>query len=336
MNTILISALGFPFLILVTYLVKSQAIRSGIVNAPNAIIPQHTKPIAYLGGVAIAINFFILVFVSWFLSNSDLLMGYSNGLSIALFMSLFLILGTYDDLRPLSALKKITVQFVFATLYIYTVPPIVITDIYWLDFSICTFWILLVINAFNFTDVMDGLVGGLSIVLFSLLAIIDTSHSVLYISLAISILAFEIFNAPPASIFLGDAGSHFLGFAAAISTLELVNQHSISGIPMMLLAVCLPLFELFFITSVRIKKGLPWWKGSPDHMALRLQHSGLNKWNTNIIIWILAALSSLACYFLINSSILTQAILTFSVFLLMLLFSRILLRWNVPDKRVTG
>lgn len=324
----------FPFLILVTYLVKAQAIRSGIVNAPNKIIPQHTKPVAYLGGVAIAINFLILLLVSILFYNNSLLTGYSSGFSIIIiFMLLFLFLGTYDDLQPLTALQKITAQFILATLYIYIQQPVSISNIYWLDFSLCIFWILLVINAFNFTDVMDGLVGGLSIVLFSLLAIIDTTHSIFYISLVLSILAFEIFNAPPASIFLGDAGSHFLGFSAAISTLELVNQHYTAGVPMMFLALCLPLFELLFITSVRIKKGIPWWRGSPDHMALRLQHSGLNKWNTNLIIWLLAILSSFACYLFINNSTMFQFLLIIGISIIMLLFSRVLLRWNVPDAR---
>jgi UDP-GlcNAc:undecaprenyl-phosphate GlcNAc-1-phosphate transferase len=93
---------------------------------------------------------------------------------------------------------------------------------------------------------------------------------------------FLIVNWPPARIYLGDAGSHLLGYTLAVMTLP--DPASIRVVPGSLLfgplLLGVFLFELSFITTIRLNKGLKWWKGSPDHFALRTQAAGFSKVST--------------------------------------------------------
>jgi UDP-GlcNAc:undecaprenyl-phosphate GlcNAc-1-phosphate transferase len=98
-------------------------------------------------------------------------------------------------------------------------------------------------------------------------------------------IGFLVFNLPDATMFLGDGGSHFLG--AVIGILLLLNPPSPGGAHAveMLFLVGVPLFELIFLVVVRMRKGLKWWRGSPDHLALRLQGAGLSKLRTDMVAW---------------------------------------------------
>ena len=86
---------------------------------------------------------------------------------------------------------------------------------------------------------------------------------------------------------MGDCGSQALGYLLGLTALEHVVESPPRSVGMGLLAAVLftsvPLFELAFITTVRIRKGLPWWKGSPDHFALRLQEAGFSKLQVNLL-----------------------------------------------------
>lgn len=266
-----------------TWLARRFAWRFGIINQPNAIVPQHTRPIAYLGGMGIAagvLGALLLTVVakspSWeTLGRADLIVG----------GALYLGLGAADDLHPLRPLPKFALQMAAAIVVVYlrTGPATNWVDLFFMVLSIA--WILTLVNAVNLTDVCDGLVAGLACIQFVGLAILVPSDAIWALAIAGSCIGFLVFNAPAASIFLGDAGSHLLGFWLAGVTLDLVNSGEEMDLIQAALIGGVPLFELTFVSTMRLRKGIPWWKGSPDHFSLRLQGAGFSRWTTDALAW---------------------------------------------------
>lgn len=266
-----------------TWLARETAWRLGVVNQPNVIVVQHTRPIAYLGSAGIALGVaaaLVLTHALWSMPSGmirpDLIAG----------GAFYLVLGLADDLSPLRPLPKFAFQLVGAigVVYLRTVtagdgfdPLIALLSIV---------WIVTLVNAVNLTDVCDGLVAGLACIQFVTLALLVPSTAIWSLAVAGACAGFMLFNAPAASIFLGDAGSHLLGFWLAVLTLDLMaSSYSLTSLAQAVLVAGVPLFELIFVSTMRIQKGLPWWRGSPDHFSLRLQSSGLSRWATDSLAW---------------------------------------------------
>jgi UDP-GlcNAc:undecaprenyl-phosphate/decaprenyl-phosphate GlcNAc-1-phosphate transferase len=267
-----------------TWLARRLAWRVGIVNHPNAIVPQHTRPIAYLGGAGIAAGVAGALLLAaarqgagWeALHRIDLITG---GI-------LFLTLGLVDDVHPFRPLPKFGLQLAAAMIVVYlrTGPPTGWADL--IDMGLSVGWIVTLVNAVNLTDVCDGLAAGLACIQFIALAILVPSDAVWALAIAGSCIGFLVFNAPAASIFLGDAGSHLLGFWLAGLTLDLLGSGPdvIRAIQAALIGG-VPLFELIFVSTMRMRKGIPWWRGSPDHFSIRLQAAGYSRWATDALAW---------------------------------------------------
>ena len=252
-----------------TWVARSLALRLGFVSHPNPIVPQHTEPVAYLGGAGIAVA---IVIAS--LSGAKTIVP----LFIWLPALLFLALGVADDLRPFSAAKKLLLQSAVAMLAVILGFRADVSGIAILDAFAAFLWIIALVNAVNVTDVCDGLVAGVSVPLFLALALLNPARAPLALAVAGACVGFLFFNRPPATIFLGDGGSHLLGFLAA--TLTPLSGRSF---PAALLVMGVFLFELLFLVFVRTRKGLRWWLGSRDHFALRLQAAGLSKVQTDLV-----------------------------------------------------
>lgn len=262
-----------------TFAVRATALRLGIVNAPNPLIPQHTKPVAYLGGVGVALG------IATGLAALRVLGAEVPGLAILLPAVLFLALGVADDLLVFKPAPKFGLQALVAALAVALGVRAELTGIAAIDAAASWFWLVTLVNAFNFTDVCDGLLGSLGAVMFVGLAIQNPAVAGPALIAAAACLGFLAFNRPPASIFLGDAGSHLLGFLAGAFTLAAAAR---AESPVLTLGaggliVAVPLFELAFLTAVRIRKGLAWWKGSPDHFSLRLQAAGFSRGRTDLL-----------------------------------------------------
>lgn len=193
--------------------------------------------------------------------------------------------GIIDDWRELSIRAKFLVQIIATALlisfgirtqisYIGDIPNVIITFI----------WVLGITNAFNHLDVLDGAAGvTAAIVSLSFLAIslLNHNNTVAIFSLAMlgAIASFLIFNLPPARIYMGNSGSHFLGFTLAsvailISYASLENKIALLS-PLLILG--LPVFDTFFLILIRIgNRRLP-YKKSNDHFSLRLLKLGYSK-----------------------------------------------------------
>ncbi len=301
-----------------TWCARLLARKFGIVNYPNKIVPQHTRPVAYLGGPGIFVGFAtasLFGYVTGFYvpSQQELLALWLPG-------GVFLLLGLVDDLRPLEPLPKFGLQLGAALLAAFCGNVFGVFDIYWLDFGLSCFVLLFVVNAFNFTDVCDGLVAGLTIIALVCAGFLHPEKQLLSLMMTGSCLGFLLLNKPPATIFLGDAGSHLLGFWCVHILLGPLQEWYVGVQNLLILSV--PIFEAVFITAVRIDKGLPWWKGSPDHFSLRLQRMGFSKYQTNLSAW------SVACTMGLIALVLPGLARAYQVFLLVLVCALFTVIWK--------
>lgn len=307
-----------------TWAMRNLARRLNIVNHPNPIVPQHQVAVAYLGGVGVALGAAGTILIQQLAAAAPkfLFPQESSVLTGAVF---FLILGVADDLRAFKPSTKFLLQCVVAIWTVLTGLTLSLTGVSIIDGMITAVWILTLVNAVNFTDVCDGLVGGLSAIAFFALAFFSQNSYTVWLALSGACLGFLVWNSPPASIFLGDAGSHFAGFLLAVGTIQLIQNHMLwPGGGSALLVASVPLFELIFITIMRIRKGLPWWRGSPDHFSLRLQAKGLSKWQTNFIAWSTGGIMTAFALTIPYIKIPMQLTVTIVVFIIFTIYWRIL------------
>jgi UDP-GlcNAc:undecaprenyl-phosphate GlcNAc-1-phosphate transferase len=138
------------------------------------------------------------------------------------------------------------------------------------------------INAFNIIDVMDGLSGGIA--LFAALAFFSVSLlngritiAIVAITLAGSLLGFLRYNFTPARIYLGDTGSMFLGFMmGALAINGSYTEKDVLGFLAPVVILGIPIFDTFQVIVARWRRGIPFYRGSHDHYALRLRAAGLS------------------------------------------------------------
>jgi|GEM_PF-478604 len=279
---------------LATLLVRAIAIRIGFVDQPNPIVPQHTLPVALAGGVAIAIGF-LLALVGVYAVDGLLRPDIPNNLALTWLVPLlaFLVLGFVDDVVRLTPRIKLMAQMVAAAGAVSVGWECAFTGVGIIDTALSWLWIVLIVNAVNLTDVCDGLVAGMVAITLLALGHADGNGAILAVILSGACVGFLVLNAPPAKIFLGDAGSHFLGAALAGTTLTSAVGGT-AGPPLvyMVLLTSPFLFELTLLVIVRHRKGLAFWRGSSDHFSLRLQAAGLTRLQTVLVAWLVTAVCS--------------------------------------------
>ncbi|MGB4521517.1 MAG: MraY family glycosyltransferase [Candidatus Omnitrophota bacterium] len=271
-NYLLIALSAFSLGILVIFLLKFFS------KKYNLLI---SNDIPLIGGIGVAI---VLVFISVFsLSISGNLTNEATGIIIASLV--ILIFGIIDDSKELSIVFKFFVQIIATTLLILSG---VKTKIAFIPSSvniIITFlWVIGITNAFNLLDVMDGLASGTAIIVslaFFIISFLSGNIQIGILSIALTgaVLAFLIYNFPPARIYMGNAGSHFLGFllagaALAINYAPLEKKLALTS-PILILGFVI--FDMFFLILMRIKQRRSIFKKSADHLALRFLKKGYSK-----------------------------------------------------------
>jgi len=196
--------------------------------------------------------------------------------------------GIIDDWRELSIWAKFLVQIIAVGLLAFFGVKTQIVGIGNILNIIVTFiWVLGITNAFNHLDVMDGLAGGAAIIVsaaFFAVSILnaDIRSATLLLILTGAVLGFLLYNWPPAKIYMGNAGSHLLGFILAAIALIISYAPLERKIALLspLLILGLPIFDTTFLILARlINKNLP-FKKSNDHIALRLLSLGYTKKKT--------------------------------------------------------
>jgi UDP-GlcNAc:undecaprenyl-phosphate GlcNAc-1-phosphate transferase len=277
------------------------------MDNPDGAIKRHKAPTPYLGGIAIFVGF---------LTSSAFVLPFESASLFLLIIALSLIvfLGFLDDILTLSPAQKFMGQTVVALCLLKAGFYLKIHAFYNPVFlGVSLLWFLVVMNAFNLVDVMDGLATTLALVssfFFLLTALSNGSHeAVLLLGAFIGALAaFFRFNYPPAKIYMGDTGSLFLGtFLGVIPFLCSWGTHSLYGYCAPLFFLAIPLLEVAWLIAIRTYKGIPFYRGSADHYALILKREGLS-------VPVILLLSALAALIIGTAALVVTTRLGYSLF----------------------
>jgi UDP-GlcNAc:undecaprenyl-phosphate GlcNAc-1-phosphate transferase len=251
-------------------LARRAALQFNIVDRPDGRLKQQAEPVPYFGGLAVYLAFLVSLALT-FEFRQDVL-------GLVLGGTLMVMLGLIDDFGVLKPWPKLIGQLIAVLVLIRSGIRIEIAAFpEWLDLLLTVVWMIGIINAINIIDVMDGMAGGVSVVACLWLFVVavanqDTVVAVMVSALAGSLLGFLRHNFHPASIYLGDAGSLFvglmLGALAMLGKYTAVNPAALLA-PVLILGV--PVFDTLFVMYVRWLRGIPVFLGSPDHFALRLR-----------------------------------------------------------------
>ncbi len=276
--------------LLFTYLVRSGAHRFGIVAAPRKD-RWHQKPTALMGGVAIYLAF--IVGYSIFAPNL------SRAYPILIAATILFLTGIVDDLVQLKPYIKLVMQMVAASITVFGGLHLPWTSYAPVNDFLTIFWLVGITNAINLLDNMDGLAGGISFIACIFLAISflnngQTAEAVLPLVLAGAIAGFLWFNFNPASIFMGDCGSMFLGFV--LSGIALLGEsvrarNLVSVLLTPALILMIPIFDTCVVTVTRKLSGRPVSQGGRDHTSHRLVALGMSERRAVLMLYLFAAIS---------------------------------------------
>ena len=278
------------FAICWTPLMRQAAIQLGIVDRPDGKLKKHADAIPYLGGIAIFAAYLLTLGVLTDFEDKETL-------GLLLSGSIALLVGLVDDFGVLTPTQKLLGQSLAALVLIKSGTFIKLAFLpIWLAIPLTILWIVAVTNAFNIIDIMDGLASGVATVAAVSIATANymagrDSQAFLAAVLAGATLGFLRHNFHPARIFLGDAGSMFVGFMlAALSMNAGYTRVNLLAVISPVLILGIPLFDLLLVMFIRWRKGIPVTKGSPDHFALRLRRCNLSIRETAITTYIVGAL----------------------------------------------
>jgi UDP-GlcNAc:undecaprenyl-phosphate GlcNAc-1-phosphate transferase len=254
----------------ITPIVRKGALLYDIVDRPDGKLKNHKDPVAYLGGIAVYLAVLLTLALTFDLSREIL--------GILLSGTIIVILGIIDDFKVLPPKIKFIGQAIAAFVLIKSGIYIKLVFLpLWINIILSFLWLMVITNAFNIIDVMDGLATGIgclvSIILF--IVAIMNQHiliAILTIALAGALLGFLRYNFAPAKIYLGDTGSLFIGLLlGALSMIGSYTQNNTLACLSPVIILGIPIFDTVFVTYIRWRRGIPIIYGSPDHFALRLR-----------------------------------------------------------------
>jgi len=243
---------------------RRVALAAGVVSRPNPIVSAHRRPVPYLGGVGLILGYAIALV--WVVPGA----GAATGPQLARLVTALALmtLGTWDDLSPLGPWPKLNVEALLCGGYLLA------TGEPWgTRFVIELGLMVMLVNAYNLIDVMDGLLCVTATAAFlGLLGARGTRPLRVELeALAVGMGVLFLFNRPPARIYAGDAGSLPIGFLVAALVRSAVPADAGVG-ALALLGVCaVPVLEIALLVPARLAAGRSPLRGSPDHFALRLQ-----------------------------------------------------------------
>jgi len=244
------------------------------------------------------------------LDPADFLARTDELLVLWLSVAVLFALGLWDDSRHLGPFFKLIVQLVVA------IAAAAFGDIR-VEFFIqskfiatilSAVWIVLIINAFNFLDNMDGASAGIAVITSSMLFVAAAlSGQILVGGLALAfigtLLGFLVFNFPPARIFMGDAGSLVVGFFVALLSLRITYYHEAQSgqwypVLMPLVVMAVPLYDFISVTFLRLSQGKSPFVGDTQHFSHRLKRHGLTDTQTVLALYLATFCTGLGATFL--------------------------------------
>lgn len=306
--------------LLLTPWAKRLAIKFKVLDYPGERKLQD-KPMPLLGGLAIFLAFLVTILVNLLIlfiikSNPGLLNLLPSALGSTLMRNFprllkvlpqlvgillggtfILLLGLIDDTKGLQPRTKILGQVVVVlSLITLGVRITLFIPNFYIGSLITLLWMVVIINAFNLLDNMDGLTAGVGLIACFICFIVTSQQQQTFTSIAIlafagALLGFLRYNFNPAKIFLGDAGSMFIGYMLAVLTItasyyrEGFPTHLPVVMPILILAV--PIFDTLSVISIRIKRKEPIFNGDKNHFSHRLVALGFSQRGAVLFIYLI-------------------------------------------------
>ena len=289
----LIVLLSFTLATLLTPLVRAAARRWNVVAQPKAD-RWHKRPTALLGGVPVFLAVVVILgAVGPRTPQAIMVIAGSTFLFVA---------GLVDDFFHVKPYQKLVGQVTAASLVVCGGLILPWTGVTPLDVAITIFWLVGITNAINLLDNMDGLAAGIAAIAAIFLAVDfaagdQATEALMLAAFAAALMGFLIYNWNPASIFMGDCGSMFVGFFLAGSALLSVTGGRSRGllpvlaVPVLILLI--PIFDTTLVTVVRKLTGRAASQGGRDHTSHRLVALGMSQRRAVLMLYGLAAVSGL-------------------------------------------
>jgi UDP-GlcNAc:undecaprenyl-phosphate GlcNAc-1-phosphate transferase len=274
-----------------TEFVRRLAVKLALTDRPGER-KGHQRPTPYLGGVVIVAG--VLGPTAAAVGGGDLLMRI-----VLVAAAAVALLGLIDDLRPLSPSLRLLVEGLAASLVVAAGGHLNIFG-NWLDYVVPVLWIVVITNSFNLLDNMDGAAAGIACATAAALALPalmvgQNGAVVLLMALACGCAGFLPHNWTPARIFMGDAGSLFIGFVIAASALLVfaspAHHASVTG-PLMVTFVAT--VDTCVVMVSRHRAGRPLMLGGTDHVSHRLRRLGFTTWQVALALSGTAGITCLA------------------------------------------
>lgn len=321
----------FSFLVsaAVVRLVLANAPRWGLVDLPDPSRKVHSTPTPLGGGIGIVVGTLLpllgfavgLLLVQWgdplgltSLLPEEVQMHLGGAkerlpqlLAILFASGLISIVGLIDDLKGLSWKFRLGVQFVSALVVVLSgVQATLFVSQPWVGQVVTVLWLVVMINSFNFLDNMDGLTSGIAFIAAVLLAVIMLRFvgeprwfiGGTLLMFAGSLLGFLVYNRPPARIFMGDAGSTFVGLMMGTFTISgTFFDETVSGTHVILSPLCIlavPLYDFTSVMLIRLKRGLSPFKADKNHVSHRLVAMGFSRRNAVLTVHLLTLITGLS------------------------------------------
>ena len=318
MTTIIfIFILSMAFALLLTPYVIRIAHKYEIIDMPSDR-KIHKTPVARLGGLGLYIAFLLPFGASFVYTNKVLdLLGSNSQITILIISSSLVFgIGLIDDIRGVRSWIKLSIQILAALIAYWgglridaiAMPGFNDGLVLGLFSLPCTiFWFVLVTNAFNLIDGLDGLAAGIGFfVSLVLLVICVITHKFLvamgFAALAGSSLGFLRYNFNPASVFLGDCGSYFLGFMlAALSILGSMKSQAAVAILIPVIALGVPLADALLAPFRRFLYGKNIFSADKEHLHHRLLKYGINHRRSVLILYGATILMGIASLSLVHA-----------------------------------
>lgn len=300
-----------------------------IFDNPNSR-SLHSKAIPRSGGIAI-FSGALLPFGFYFngyLSESHILFPLLGFMILAM-------VSLLDDIKALSPQIRITAHFLGSALFILQFFQISSIQSA-LHFGIIIFSVVWFINLYNFMDGLDGLCGSMSLSGFLIFGIIFFQYKILGLSLfcfifAGAVIAFLVFNFPPAKIFMGDSGSIGIGYLFAVLSIYSINKGIFS--PLIPLMLFLPfIYDASLTLAKRILRGEKPWQAHREHFYQRLATSRIGKLNTLYLEIAIIFSCGITVLILLKNSAITQFFSLFFLIIVLIIIKNFFVKFGYLKK----
>ncbi|MGE5676545.1 MAG: MraY family glycosyltransferase [Pseudomonadota bacterium] len=325
------SIIALIIAVVVAYLTTPLMIRLaklvGAIDVPRDERRVHKVPTPRLGGLAIYLGF-----IAGLLYYTEI---NSRMLGVLIGATMIVVLGFFDDIKPLSAKFKLMVQIVAASVAIYsgvrisyvTNPLHFLIGGEYIHFGLWTypltlFWIVGVTNAINLVDGLDGLAAGISGISATTLfvAALGTGQhfaAILAALIAASTLGFLPHNFNPAKIFMGDTGALFLGYMlSVISVMGVLKGAAALSILVPIFAIGLPIFDTLLAMVRRALSGKSMMEADKGHLHHKLLAAGMSQKQAVLTLYSISAILGFSAVALVEVTLKAAFVLVFAVFLL--------------------